>query len=44
MKSLYLLVNFFTIIIPFSFVFTYYCFNKFFDLSWNPRNEAVACL
>lgn len=34
----------FFICIPFSCVFTYYCLNKFFDLSWNPRNEAVVCL
>jgi lycopene cyclase domain-containing protein len=34
----------FFICIPFSCVFTYYCLNQFYDLSWNPRKEAIFCL
>lgn len=34
----------FFICIPFSCVFTYFCLDKFFDLSWNPRIEVAFCL
>jgi len=34
----------FFICIPFSCVFTYYCLNKFFNLSWNPRKETFFCI
>jgi len=34
----------FFLCIPFSCVFTYYCLNKFYNLSWNPKTESVFCL
>src|SRR5580765_818135 len=34
----------FFICIPYSCVFTYYCLNRFFNLSWNPRKEAFFCI
>ena len=34
----------FFICIPFSCVFTYYCLNKFYNLSWNPKTENIFCL
>jgi lycopene cyclase domain-containing protein len=34
----------FFICIPFSCVFTYFCLDRFFDLSWNPKIEAGFCL
>jgi lycopene cyclase domain-containing protein len=33
----------FFICIPFSCVFTYFCLDKFFNLAWNPRTEAIFC-
>ena len=30
--------------IPYSCLFTYYCLDKFFDLSWNPAAENAVCL
>src|SRR5690554_2396762 len=34
----------FFICIPFSCVFTYFCLDKFFNLSWNANIEALFCL
>jgi lycopene cyclase domain-containing protein len=34
----------FFICIPFSCVFTYYCLDKFFDLSWKPNTETYFCI
>lgn len=34
----------FFICIPYSCVFTFYCLDKFFNLKWNPRLEAIFCL
>lgn len=34
----------FFICIPYSCVFTYFCLDKFFNLSWNPKTEAIFCL
>lgn len=34
----------FFICIPFSCVFTYYCLDKFYNLSWNPKVEKLFCL
>jgi lycopene cyclase domain-containing protein len=34
----------FFICIPFSCVFTYYCLNRFFNLSWDPRKEDYFCI
>ena len=34
----------FFICIPFSCVFTYYCLNKFYDLSWKPKPETTICI
>jgi lycopene cyclase domain-containing protein len=34
----------FFICIPFSCVFTYFCLDKFYCLSWNPRKEKIFCL
>lgn len=34
----------FFICIPFSCVFTYFCLDKFYDLSWNPRVERTVCI
>src|SRR5690554_845228 len=34
----------FFICIPFSCIFTYFCLDKFFDLSWNPKIEAAFCV
>ena len=34
----------FFLCIPFSCVFTYFCLDKFYDLKWNPRVEAVFCI
>lgn len=34
----------FFICIPFSCVFTYFCLDKFYNLEWNPRVEAIFCL
>lgn len=34
----------FFICIPFSCVFTYYCLNKFYDLSWKPKAETSFCI
>src|SRR5690606_35363321 len=34
----------FFICIPFSCVFTYFCLDKFFDLAWNPKTEAICCI
>lgn len=33
----------FFICIPFSCVFTFYCLNKFYKLSWNPKTETIFC-
>ncbi|MEO7317210.1 MAG: lycopene cyclase domain-containing protein [Ginsengibacter sp.] len=34
----------FFICIPYSCVFTYYCLDKFYNLKWNSRLEAIFCL
>ncbi len=34
----------FFICIPFSCVFTYYCLDKFYKLSWNPKLENIFCV
>jgi lycopene cyclase domain-containing protein len=34
----------FFICIPFSCVFTYFCLDKFYDVSWQPKTEKVFCL
>jgi len=34
----------FFICIPFSCVFTYYCLDKFYNLSWNPKIENIFCI
>ncbi|MEO5648390.1 MAG: lycopene cyclase domain-containing protein [Ginsengibacter sp.] len=34
----------FFICIPFSCVFTYYCLDKFYNLSWNRRAESIFCI
>lgn len=34
----------FFICIPFSCIFTYYCLNKFYDLSWRPKTESIFCI
>ena len=34
----------FFICIPFSCVFTFYCLNKFYELSWNSKAETIFCL
>jgi lycopene cyclase domain-containing protein len=34
----------FFICIPFSCVFTYFCLNKFYDLSWQPKTENIFCI
>ena len=34
----------FFICIPYSCVFTYHCLNKFYNLKWNPRTEAIFCV
>src|SRR5665213_4220946 len=34
----------FFICIPYSCVFTYYCLNKFYNLTWNPRFENIFCI
>lgn len=34
----------FFICIPFSCVFTYYCLDKFYNLSWNTRVENIFCI
>ncbi len=34
----------FFICIPFSCVFTYFCLDKFFNLKWNQRAEAMFCI
>lgn len=34
----------FFVCIPFSCVFTYYCMDKFFNLSWNLKTENIFCI
>lgn len=34
----------FFVCIPFSCVFTYFCLDKFYNLQWNPKVEAVFCI
>ena len=34
----------FFICIPFSCVFTFFCFDKFFNLAWKPKTENIFCL
>ena len=34
----------FFICIPYSCVFTYYCLNKFYDISWNKKSENIFCI
>ena len=34
----------FFICIPYACIFTYYCLNKFYDLSWNPKAENIFCI
>ncbi len=33
----------FFICIPYSCIFTFYCLDKFYDLSWNPKAENIFC-
>ena len=40
MKFLYLLVDFFTVIVP----VTYYCLDKFYNLAWKPKTEDIFCI
>jgi len=34
----------FFICIPFSCLFTFFCLDKFYDLSWNPKAENIFCI
>lgn len=34
----------FFLCIPFSCVFTFFCLDKFYDLQWNSRTEAIFCI
>ena len=34
----------FFIFIPFSCVFTFFCLDKFYDLSWNEKTESIFCI
>lgn len=34
----------FFICIPYACVFTYYCLDKFYDFSWNPKTENIFCV